>query len=153
MRKDLVGLYYLARIDSVLNLSQFWWLVLVFSMVYRWWTPAEVSSETHIHVLTILFRLPVSPPSSWRLMTVWTILKSTLSVELGSRIVPSLRNKSSAFLTSCMRRVMSPPSSTIRPGLWPCHHPLAISRHSGCIPSTPRDCHPSKKSQQQIHHE
>ena len=36
MRKDLVGLYYLAHIASVLILSQFWWLVPVFSMVYRW---------------------------------------------------------------------------------------------------------------------
>ena len=36
MRKELVGLCYLAHIASVLVLSQFWWLVPVFYMLYRW---------------------------------------------------------------------------------------------------------------------
>ena len=36
MRKDLVGLYYLAHIASILVLSRFWWLVPVLSVVYRW---------------------------------------------------------------------------------------------------------------------
>ena len=35
-RKDMVGLYYLSHIASYLVLSQFWWLVPVFSIVYRW---------------------------------------------------------------------------------------------------------------------
>ena len=61
------------------------------------------------------------------MMVVWKILNSTFSVKLGSGIVPSLRNKSSAFLPSYMRRVMSPPSSTIRS----CMLPLPSS--SGCI--------------------
>ena len=74
MRKDLVGLYYLAHVAFVLVLYQFWWLVPIFSMVYRWLTPVEVSSETPIHVLKFLFHLSVSPPSNWRLMMVWTIL-------------------------------------------------------------------------------
>ena len=42
---------------------------------------------------------------------VWTILNSSLLVELG--------NKYFNFLLSRMRRVMSYPSSTIRSGLWP----------------------------------
>ena len=117
------GLYYLAHIAHVLVLYHVWWLVLVFSMVYRWWTPIKVSSENLIHVLTILFHLLVSPPSSWRLMMVWKILNSTLFVDLGSGIVPYLMNKSSYFLTSWMRRVMSSPSSTIRSYLWPLPSP------------------------------
>ena len=36
MRKELVGLYYLAHINSVLICSNVWWLVPVFYMVYRW---------------------------------------------------------------------------------------------------------------------
>ena len=36
MRKELFGFYYLAHIAYVLVLSQFWWLVPVFSMVYIW---------------------------------------------------------------------------------------------------------------------
>ena len=35
-RKELVGLYYLAHISSVVVLSRFWWLVPVFSTVYIW---------------------------------------------------------------------------------------------------------------------
>ena len=35
IRKELVGLY-LTHISSVLIISHFWWLVPVFSMVYRW---------------------------------------------------------------------------------------------------------------------
>ena len=35
IRKELVGLYYLSHIASVLVLSHILWLVLVFSMVYR----------------------------------------------------------------------------------------------------------------------
>ena len=50
MTKDLVGLYYLAHIVSVLILSQFWWLLPVLYMVYSWWTPVEVSSKTSMHV-------------------------------------------------------------------------------------------------------
>ena len=48
----------------------------------------------------IFFHLSVSPPYSLLLMMVWTILNSELSVDLGSGIVTSLRNKSSAFLPS-----------------------------------------------------
>ena len=119
MRKELFGFYSLAHIAYVLVLSQFWCLVPVFSMVYIWWNTVKVSSENSIHILTILFHLSISPPCSWRLMVFWNILNSTLSVDLGSGIVPPLRNNYSAFLTSCMRRLMSPPSSTIRSGLWP----------------------------------
>ena len=36
MRKELVGFYYLAHIASVLLFYNFWWLVIVLSMVYRW---------------------------------------------------------------------------------------------------------------------
>ena len=36
MRKELVGLYYLAHIDSVLVLYHFLWLVPVLSMLYIW---------------------------------------------------------------------------------------------------------------------
>ena len=36
MRKDLVGLYYLAHIAFILVIYHFWWLVLVLSMVYIW---------------------------------------------------------------------------------------------------------------------
>ena len=128
MRKDLVGLYYLAHIAFILVIYHFWWLVLVLSMVYIWWTPVKISSENPIHVLTILFRLSVSPPSSWHLMMVWTILNSTLSVELGSGISPSLSNKSSLFLplrlsprkckgvSSCPRySTRSPPARTPLP--------------------------------------
>ena len=103
-RKELVGC--LAHITYVLDLSQFWWLVPDFSMVYIWRTPVEVSSETPIHVLTILFHLCISPPYSWRLMMVWTILTSTLSAEMGSGILPSLSNKPYDFLPSWIRRVM-----------------------------------------------
>ena len=53
----------------------------------------------------------VSLPYCWCLMMVWTILNSSLLVELG--------NKYFNFLLSRMRRVMSYPSSTIRSGLWP----------------------------------
>ena len=87
MRKDMVGLYYLAHIASYLVLSQFWWLVPVFSIVYRWWTPVEVSSETPIYGLTMLFHLSVFPPSICCLMMVWKILNSALSVDMGSGIV------------------------------------------------------------------
>ena len=45
----LILLYYLAHITSVLALSQFWRLVPVFSLLYRWQTHIEVSSETPIH--------------------------------------------------------------------------------------------------------
>ena len=45
----LILLYYLIHITSALALSHFWWLVPVFSFMYRWWTPIEVSSETTIH--------------------------------------------------------------------------------------------------------
>ena len=95
----MVGLYYLSHISSVLVIYQFWWLMLVFSMVYRLLTPLKFSSENPIHLLTILFHLSVSTPSSWRLMMVWTILNSKLSVELGSGIVPFFRNKSFTFLS------------------------------------------------------
>ena len=88
MRKDLVGLYYLAHIASFLVLSQFWWLVPVFSIVYRWWTPVEVSSETPIYVLTILFHLSVFPHSRCCLMMVWKIFNSAFSVDMGSGRVP-----------------------------------------------------------------
>ena len=117
-RKELVFLYYLAHIDYVLLLYHFWWLVPILSMVYRCWTPVEVYSETPIHILTILLHLSVSPPSSWRLMMVCPILNSTLSVDLGLGILPSLRNKYSAFLPSWWR-VISSQLSTIRPELWP----------------------------------
>ena len=36
MRKELVGLCYLAHINYFLVLSHFWWLLTVFYMVYRW---------------------------------------------------------------------------------------------------------------------
>ena len=129
MRKDLVGLYYLAHTAYVLIISRFCWLVPVFSMVYRWWTPVMFSSENPIHVLTILFHLSISLPYSWRLMIVWTILISALFVDMGSGIVTSLSKNSSAFLPSCMRRVMSPPLSTIRSGMW------SLSSSSGYIKS------------------
>ena len=97
-RKELVGLYYLSHIVSILGLYQFWCLVIVFYVVYRWRTPVKVSSENPIHVLTILFHLSVSPPFSWRLMMLWKILNSTLSMDMGSWKVPPLRNKSSVLL-------------------------------------------------------
>ena len=117
MSKDLVGLYYLAHIPFVLVLSRCCWLGPVFSIVYRWWTPVKVFSENSIHLLTILFHSSISPPSSWRLMIVWTILNLELFLDLGSGIVPSLTNNYSAFLPSWMRRIMSPPWSTIRSSL------------------------------------
>ena len=40
-RKDMVSLHCLLHIASALLLSHFWWLVLVFSMVYRCWTPIK----------------------------------------------------------------------------------------------------------------
>ena len=79
-RKELVGLYYLAHIAYVIFLYHFWLLVPVFYMVYIWRTTVEVSSETPIYVLTILFQLSVSPPSSCPLMMVWKILNSSLSM-------------------------------------------------------------------------
>ena len=36
MSKELISLYYLAHIASVIVLSHFWWLVPILSMVYRW---------------------------------------------------------------------------------------------------------------------
>ena len=36
MRKEMVGLYYLAHIASVIVLYRFWLLVPNLSMVYRW---------------------------------------------------------------------------------------------------------------------
>ena len=125
----LILLYYLAHVASVLILSHFWCLIHVLSTVYRWLTPVEVSSETPIHRLTIFFHLPVSPPSSWHLMMVWTILKSTLYVELGSGKVTSLSNKSSTFLPSWMRRVMSPHNRQSGQVCDLYHYPPAISRH------------------------
>ena len=98
MRKELVGLYCLSHIASVLAISQFWWLVLVFYMIYRWQTTIKVSSETPIQILSILFHLSVSPPSSWRLMMVWKSFSLTFSMVLGSGKVTSLRNKYSTFL-------------------------------------------------------
>ena len=118
MRKELFGLYYLSHIASFLVLYQCWCIVPVLSMVYIWWYLVEVSSETPIHVLTIVFQLSVSPPSIWRLILVWKILNSEFSMDLGSFILPSLRNKCSVSLTSCMRIVISPPLSTISSGLW-----------------------------------
>ena len=115
MRKELVGLYYLARINSVLVLSQFWYLVPVFCMVYRRWTPIEVSSENSIQVLNILFHFYVSPPSSWRLENGFdNIFRGS-----GVRYSTILEKQVLAFLTSWMRRVISYPSSTIRSCLWP----------------------------------
>mmetsp|Transcript_4881 Transcript_4881/g.10282 ORF Transcript_4881/g.10282 Transcript_4881/m.10282 type:complete len:235 (+) Transcript_4881:751-1455(+) len=93
--------------------------VPVFSMVYSLCTPVVVSSDTPKHLCAILFHLSVSPASNSLLMMVSTILNSALSVLEGSGRVPSFRNKSSAFLPSWIRRVMSPPSSTIRSGPWP----------------------------------
>ena len=63
--------------------------------------------------------LSVSLLSSWCLMMVWKILSSELYVELGSGILPSLKINSSAFLPLLMRRIMSPPSSTIMLGMQP----------------------------------
>ena len=37
IRKELVGLYYSSHVDSIPVLSSFWWLVPVFSMMYRWY--------------------------------------------------------------------------------------------------------------------
>ena len=118
MMNNLVVLYYLSHITSVRIISHFLWLVTVFSVVYRWWTLIGVSSETPIHALTILFCLYVSPPSSWCLMIVWKILSSSFNMEMGSGIVPPLRNNSPTFLPSWMRRGMSTPSSTTRSSLW-----------------------------------
>ena len=64
----LILLYYLSHIPSILVLSQFWWSVPVLSMVYRWRTPAVVSSETPIHPVEILLYLSVSPLSRRCLM-------------------------------------------------------------------------------------
>ena len=38
MKKDLVVLYYLSHIASVLFLYHFWWFVPVLSISYRWLT-------------------------------------------------------------------------------------------------------------------
>ena len=72
MRKELVGLYYLSHISSDLSLSNI--LVVsarIFHGVHMVNSSVEVSSETPIHVLTILFHLSVSPPYNWHLMMVW----------------------------------------------------------------------------------
>ena len=106
----IIFLYYLAHISSVLLLFHFWWRVTVFSMANIWWTPVEVSSEITIQVLAILFHLWIYPPYSCCLMMFWTISNSEFYVELGSGIVPSLRNKSSTILPSRMIRFMSPSS-------------------------------------------
>ena len=59
----LILLYYLAHTPSILILSHFWLSVPVFSMVYIRGTPAVVSSENPINLVTILSHLSVSPPS------------------------------------------------------------------------------------------
>ena len=64
----LILLYYLAHTPSILILSHFWWSVTVFSMVYIWGNPAVVSSENHIHLVTILSHLSISLPSRRCLM-------------------------------------------------------------------------------------
>ena len=57
IRTEMVLLYDLEHIASVLFLSHFWRLVPVFSIVYIWLTPVKVSSENFIQVLTIVSTL------------------------------------------------------------------------------------------------
>ena len=75
MRKKMFGLYYLAHIDFVLVLSHFWWLVLVLSMVYRWWTPVKVSAEipyTYWQFCSTYLYLHPLVDTWWRLGQSWT---------------------------------------------------------------------------------
>ena len=59
----IILLYYLVHIDYVIVLSQFWFSVPFFSMLYIRLTTTAVSSETIIHILEC-FHLSVSIPSS-----------------------------------------------------------------------------------------
>ena len=61
MQKYLVRLYYLSHINSIHVLSLFWWLVPVFSMVYRWWSLVKNilrTSLTRIGNYVSFIRLP-----------------------------------------------------------------------------------------------
>ena len=63
----LILLYFLAHIPSTLVIYHFWLSVPVFSMVYRKRNLVVVSSETHIHLVEILFHLSISLPP-WRFL-------------------------------------------------------------------------------------
>mmetsp|Transcript_32455 Transcript_32455/g.84093 ORF Transcript_32455/g.84093 Transcript_32455/m.84093 type:complete len:243 (-) Transcript_32455:45-773(-) len=80
---------------------------------YRRFTPVVVSSDTPRILAAILVHLR-GLVARLSLMICSTILNSGLSVLAGSGMVPSFSNRSSALRPSWMRRVASPPSSTIR---------------------------------------
>mmetsp|Transcript_8841 Transcript_8841/g.22742 ORF Transcript_8841/g.22742 Transcript_8841/m.22742 type:complete len:216 (+) Transcript_8841:860-1507(+) len=98
---------------------------------YRRLTPVVVSSLTPTSLAAILCHLSFWPASRPSLIILSTILNSWLSTDSGSGRVPSLAKASSAATPSWMRRVASPPSSTIMSGpsipsgqvrAWRVHH-------------------------------
>merc|ERR1719171_107714 len=87
-----------------------------FCISYRRLTPVVLSSDTPRSLEAIPCHRLVLPASRPSLMMVSTILNSGLVVDEGSGTVPSFSNSFSALTPSWMRRVASPPSSTIMSG-------------------------------------
>mmetsp|Transcript_12257 Transcript_12257/g.20722 ORF Transcript_12257/g.20722 Transcript_12257/m.20722 type:complete len:210 (+) Transcript_12257:885-1514(+) len=96
---------------------------------YKRFTPVVVSSETPTMLAPILVHFWPSLGMESRMIPS-TSLCSRLSVLSGSGMVPLARNSASYFTPSWMRRVASPPSSTImsQPGS-PCQSRACSVHH------------------------
>ena len=102
------------------------------AMTYNLWTPVVVSSDTPIMRSASLVHF-VGCLGNSRARRARTILNSALSVDSGSGRVLLAAYAFSALTPSWIRRVMSPPSSTIRSHPSPfasSGHVMALRVHS-----------------------